>query len=119
MARFSILAGHLYSRHVPPTKASLSKLSPKERAAIFAPLTELTAPHLAEMVDILVRLARHTRREPLKERAASRVIELHLLASGQQAEADAKLTTGRVVVIAPAQLDRVEAAHRAAIGGGQ
>lgn len=91
-------------------KAQHPSLTAAQRAAL-APLTDFTAPHLGEMIGVLVALARSARKDALKERAASRVIELHLMALGQ---ADLAMRGGeaRIVVIQPEQLDRVEAAHR-------
>lgn len=87
-------------------------LTPKERDAL-SPLLDLTTPHLAEMVEVLVTLARTARQPHLREKAASRVIELHLLANSQ-ANAGGK-DQGRMVVIHASQLDAIEAAHRKAI----
>lgn len=87
-------------------------LSPSERDAL-GPLIDLTTPHLEEMVNVLVHLARSARTQSLREKAASRVIELHLMAT--QAQANGKGDGGRVVIVQAAQLDAIEAAHRKAI----
>lgn len=73
-------------------------------------LLALTGPHIPEMIEVLVRLARTARTPTLRERAASRIIELHLLANSQAAEQEK--TAGRMLVVAASQLDAVEAAHR-------
>lgn len=88
------------------------KLTARERDAL-GPLLDLTTPHLEEMVNVLVHLARTARTQELRHKAAARVIELHLLATSQ--EQAAGKDQNRVVVIQAAQLDAIEAAHRGAI----
>lgn len=63
---------------------------------------------MADMITVLVRLAKTSRRDALRERAAGKLIEIHLAAAGQQRDENAKLG-GQVVVIRSQTLDEVEA----------
>jgi hypothetical protein len=88
-------------------------VSNEQVKAALTNLLDLTSPHLADMVAILARLARDSRRDNMREKAASRIIELHLIAAGQQQKADSdKNGGGRVVVIQSQTLDEVEALQR-------
>lgn len=99
----------VFTRLDVPSKHLVSKHLSTAEAKAFEPLADLTAPFIAEMVGVLVNIARRGKREAMREKAASRVIELHLLGQGQHA--GNSVTGGRVLVIQAEQLDRVEAVH--------
>jgi len=94
-------------------RSAYALLNAEHEAAVEAVL-EVTTPHVAGMIEILVDIAHNGKRDTVKLKAASKVIELHLQALNQQKSAANDPNAGRVVVIQSATLDQIEALQRGA-----
>lgn len=92
-----------------------SKLTKNGDGAALAKILELTEPHVPEMIDVLVKLARTSKREPVRARAASKLLELHMLASAAAAgdgKRDDDETPPKVIYVTEDQIKRLSEIQR-------